>query len=258
MKKTKRDPWKMILAATRDLEQRLRLHWPINYKKDDEAVTCKIASNPLTKRHVITLPSRAAEDFASWRPSAAHELCHAWLAENVDPIFATWKFPRRYSQFVNQELAEFEHRAREMYLAASFLMDVWVNDLRHDHWPELSQQEVTDIATDLQLAVRGGHVRKLCDPNRVMAIVLHVVCSERHGGRPAQMKEVYEALPGDIVQVIHEAVNFMRPMPRLPTERHAALRMLEQYVQQLLALLNASFVPRLVEEDGLTVWEIMK
>lgn len=257
MKKPKRDPWKMVLAAVRDMERTLALSWPTNYGKDPEAQTCRIDSDPVTRRHMITLPSGALDNFSAWRPSAAHELCHAWLAENVDPIFSAWRFPRRCNEFTHQQLTKFKSQLEEMYLATSFLLDVWVDDLRHVHWPELSHQEMRDITQDLMETIRAKRVRTLCEGTHVMAIALHVVSSERHCGQAANMDEIYVALPTETVQVLHEVVGFLRSVPPLPYERVSALRMLEQYAQQSAALLQASFVPQIVEDGGIMVWEIM-
>lgn len=257
MKNKKKNPWKRVLAAVRDMERTLALSWPVKYQRDQAAPTCRIDSDPLLQRHFVTLPSSTLESFAAWRPSVAHELCHAWLAENVDPIFSAWRFPRRCGRFTGQQLAEFQQRAHQMYLATSVLIDVWVDDLRHHYWPELTCQELEETAADLLFIVQRKRISELCKGERLMAIALHVVSSERHGGQKANMDAIYTALPAEIVEVIQEVTHFLQSVPRLSHERQSDLRLLEQYAQQSATLLNTPFAPRLVEEDGIMMWEIM-
>lgn len=248
----------MVLAAARDMQRRLDLSWPVDYRKDMAAKTCRIDSDPSTRRHLVTLPTSALDNVSAWRPSLAHELCHAYLAENVDPIFSAWRFPKRYSEFTGHQLAELNRRAQEMYLSTSFLIDVWVDDLRHRYWPDLTSQELAGTAEDLRYAVRIGCAKGLGEEgSRVMAIALHVVSSERHGGQAAQMDEVNRALPAEIGALIREVAQFMQTVPRLSYNRAQDLQLLERYAQESARLLNAPFVPHLAEEEGVVVWEIM-
>ena len=112
----------------KDYERKFGLNWKIKYffcdaGDKDHNREPHITSIAKDRVHEIHFGENHAQHVHDWKFDFVHELGHAFLAENIDPIFATMYLdPGIYN------LPDFQKKANYLFLAWIAVLDTWVND----------------------------------------------------------------------------------------------------------------------------------
>lgn len=230
----------------------LTLQWPVSYWHVPAANTCQIVCLPDEQRHEVWLLSSAAKNPNEWLPELVHELCHAALAERLDPTFATAYFGRgdEYGNLAGEALVKFTRQVQTFYLAWAHI-DVWVDELRHHHWPELSQVEAERFAEAVSFVAAADQQTMLHQPLQRVALAVHLA-EERRFGLPASG---LERLANQSHWSIEALAKLYQRLPVLPIDRQEALAVLEQSVLQVVDLLKLGIKPELIDAGDRAAWQ---
>lgn len=242
----------ITVGLFRQYESELDLSWPVEYWLDDTEESCEIDSDPEKQIHRVILADYVLANDEIRDTVITHELCRAYLAERVDPAFATTRFPRAYAGFQGR-FADWLKESRRLLFLASFQTSIWANDVRHQRWPELSQIDYDSFDTTIiELASVGGW-ELLGSTTSILSIALNCAERERHG--LAETPSMVDRLGEQQRRFARRALRVYRNLPQLAMDRERDLPVLEKSVQEIAEVLPLRISPRLVEEDGLMRWE---
>ena len=245
------------IGGVQQFETELGLTWPVSYWLDPQEHTCRIYSDPVSRTHEVILAAYAVEDLnGSGLIDLAHELCHAFLVEHVDPAFGTAFFSKEYARLEGQSEKDFAVKYHMFYLAWCHV-DIWVDDVRHVHWPELTQADSDSFVASVYGLAKAGQWQALESPEALLGIALHVAEEERHGLEKASvLDEVVKCLSKQAQTIIAAALGVFRNLPPLTMSREQDLVVLEQSVKDMTEVLSLSISPCIKEEEGRMVWYV--
>lgn len=228
--------------------RRLGLRWKVEFEQDPEQMIHKICSDPEARLHRVILPARPTE------MEVVHELCHAALAERVDPAFATLYFASSYGKLEGEEARAFYEKAQMLY-GAWCHVDLWVDDLRYEHWPELALQDCKRFAQAVYGVALAKQSELLRSVEGLVGIALQIAFIERHKltGQP-DLAPVVRMLGQDAELVVDRLISILGNLPRLSFDAKRDLIALEQSVKAVAQTFGFPIEPRLVQEQGQNVW----
>lgn len=238
-------------------EATLGLQWRRQYIPRPDVDGCRIISDPMQQRHEVWLAGGAATNPEKYRVDIMHELCHAKISEVVDPAFSTMYFKREYGALTGENQQRFNRQAQLANLAWLHV-DVWVNDLRHEHWPELSEEDAKTLYQSARNAIKSGNGNMLHDPKMMIAIALNMAENKRHKLSPKKMSEaeIMRAMGPSRVPTINQLAKLYSGLPKLTLDRDTDLAVLDSSVQQAAKILQLPISPHLIEQDERAVWEL--
>ncbi|MDD4610904.1 MAG: hypothetical protein PHU73_03055 [Patescibacteria group bacterium] len=233
----------------------LGVRWPVTFYLVPGEDTCRILTEIRERAHEVWVHESVLENPGLYTGDVIHELCHASLAERVDPAFSSYYFSKKYGELKGEEWREFGQKAQMVYLAGSHV-DVWVNDLRHDHWPELTEQDNNTFAQGVVGIINLGHTERLRDPRSFLAICQYQAEKDRRGN--ANSSDLFRFLRSKGIALdprAMELVEYFKSLPWLKFEPKKDLELFEQSTQEVARILGLPINPRLVREDDRWVWE---
>ena len=183
-----------------------------------------------------------------------HELCHCSLAEKVDPAFSTVFFTDRWNKVSHSDTNRFGQLAQMLYYAWSHV-DIWVNDLRFTHWPELTTEEHKTFAQGLMIVIQRQEC-VLQSPETLLGLAQHQAEINRHN--LTDSPDLFAVLLASGIKVddqINKLAQYFESLPRLKFKPKKDLKALERSVQEVAKRLNFPINPRLVWE-GRWVWSL--
>ncbi|MDI6603329.1 MAG: hypothetical protein QME57_04490 [Patescibacteria group bacterium] len=248
---------KIRLPQLQPFKAKLGLRWKISYFLAPKETICRVVSNPVSQEHEIWIHPGVRRDFQFFLPDTVHELCHCKLAEAVDPIFSTIAFRKGYGELKGEAAKKFEHRARMIYWAQAHV-DIWVNDLRHSHWPELTQADHESFSQSILELAQIGQWQMLESREGILGIAQHLAEVRRYGLQPVDFSSVFQGIGEKIKSAITELSEFYESLPRLSYEREKDLQTLEKSVKQAAKRLELPISPQLIEDEGRIVWQILE
>lgn len=124
-------------------EEKLELKWKIAYFLTEGEITARIFSDPHFKIHEIRVPVNFYLNPNFYLHDLVHELCHARLAERIDPIFSGAIFRKKYLQS-----KDFQKFATMLYFS-QLHVDIWANDERHHFFPDLTFRDLKTFCISL-------------------------------------------------------------------------------------------------------------
>lgn len=189
-------------------------------------------------------------------PDIVHKLCHCALAERVDTAFSTIWFTEKWNQISRKEPGRFSQSARMLYLAWCHV-DIWVNDLRHKHWPELIAQEHSTFAQGVVILLQRHEWGMLSRSETLLGLAQHQAERERHGlSKSADLFAVLSAHGIEVEKKIKGLAEFFKFLPRLRFKPRKDLKILESSVVEVARRLEFPISPKLVFKNGLWVWDL--
>jgi len=239
----------------RALERPLGLSWPVSYEIREDENTCRIISDPAKASHEIWLHAKVSRDFQLFQPDVAHELCHAWLAENIDPCFSCMYFKREYTGLKGKQAAEFAERARMTYVAWCHV-DIWVNEVRHHYRPKLTTSDLDSFSRSVLGLARRGQWQMLGELTNLLAIALNLAEIERFGLSSPDFSFVLKGVGEKAATLISVFQEFYVSLPQLSIGREKNIKILEESVVRSAQILDLPFIPRLVYQEDRYVWEV--
>jgi len=237
-------------------EQALDLCWPISYWLAPEEQTCRVVCNQKSQVHEVWLSELAFQSPDLLTPDIVHELCHCAIAEQVDPVFSTIWFSEKWNQISRMEPERFGKLAQMLYLAWCHV-DIWVNDLRHKHWPELMAQEYSAFAQGVVILLQRQELEVLSRPETLLSLAQHQAERERHG--LTESPDLFAVLSAHGVEVeerIKGLADFFKSLPRLCFKSRKDLKILENSVVEVARRLEFPINPKLIWEKDKWVWAL--
>jgi hypothetical protein len=231
------------------------LNWLVSYSLKPDEATCRITCLPNEQRHEVWLSASAVQNPDLFLPDIVHELCHAKLAETVDVAFSTLFFRKRYGRLQGQAQLQFARKAQYLYWAWA-QVDIWVNDLRHSHWSELSHVDQESFIGSLAQLIREGQAQYLNTNKAVFGLALQVAEAERHHLAVFDPAAIVDHMNQESRKTYAKLVSFYRSLPPLSFDRTHDLATLEHSVQKVAKHLRFPVSPKLVDEEGRKVWEV--
>lgn len=217
----------------------------------------RILCDPVKKTHEVWVNQEPMNNLSLFIPDLVHELCHASLAERVDGVFATSRFGPESNRLDCEDPDEFVCRASELFLAKAH-EDIWINDLRHAHWPEISQQDADSFAQSAFELTRQNQWEGLRQPTSILGLALQLAEVKRHHLRPIDISPLLRrGLGRDVWRFITETSEFYESLARLQNNRGQDLVIFEASVQEAARKFGLSIHPRLIEGEGQAVWEVV-
>lgn len=237
--------------------QKLGLRWPIRHvhRPGGRALVSIISRQGLHEiRHSESTAINIFETPGTYSPllgSFVHELCHAYLAERIDPIFSGAKFLRRWARATRRERGRFVQKQQLFFSFDGRVVDLWVNDVYNEFWPDLYQTHRHRYG----FLLAHGHTVPFG------SIALYLAEARRHHLPHFDVSHVEHRsiYPGDEMWTEETAASFSRhleSLPQLAFRRDSDLRAYEEADQKAAQLLRFPINPRLIKEDNQMVWEL--
>jgi len=153
--------------------KKLGLKWKIRFFVDEKAEIFSIRCLPTAKEHhIIAAASAMRNSVFNVLYEWLHELCHAKLAEAIDPQFATAFFSKRYPS--KEWLVP---RMKGLYYAWAHI-DIWVNRLMRQIDFQLARQERADFFRAFEALIQTGSPQPLTDPQMAIGLAMSIVETE--------------------------------------------------------------------------------
>jgi len=239
--------------------EKLGLKWSILYILAPKETTCRVVSNAETQTHKIWVHDEAISHKELFLCDLVHELCHCKLAEAIDPIFSALSFPKRYGRLKGKLAQNFKLASHMLYLAFS-LVDIWVDDLRHSLWPELTLKDYESYSKALLFFTKEEfwpEIKRFIEtPENLLGIALYLADNKRRNFSPVNLDPLFKHLSKENKILIERLVDFYSSLPYLSYRAERDLEILEKSVKKAAKLLGFPISPRLVKEEGQMVWEI--
>ncbi len=229
--------------------KKLGLKWEVRYylTQDDRA---RIWCRPEEKMHEVWLPKKKA-----FLPDVVHELCHGKLAEAIDPLFATAAFVKKYAELQGVAQQDLDQKLHQFSWSWAGI-DIWVNDLRHKYWPNLTSQDHSAFIQGIneagaeQLAVFEQYTPAI-------GLAMHMGEAKRHGlGSFGQYMELIMAFDQESRNLLIYLATLYERLPRLFFNKKVDLKAMEEMVKAAARALKFPITPRIIEEEGRNVWEL--
>lgn len=233
----------------------LGLSWDIDYRQNPQGETCQIISDEVRRKHEIILTSPALRNLQGFFSDIVHELCHGKLSEKYSPAFSTILFDEDTNQKYKSKSASKRKKTSERIhqLHMSWVhVDLWVNQLRHAHWPECTAEEATMINRNLPAVAQ--HPSFVPDPKTINVMAMHLADGARYGFETEAITDAIDNLPNPKKQLVHLLEEHYSGVPDLPEEAPQALKVLEDSVKKVAQLFGYSIQPSLIVERGQHVW----
>lgn len=155
------------------------MQWPIEYKVKQDEATCRITSDSKKQIHEVWVHPDVLRKPEFYKVDTVHELCHAKLSEEIDPTFSTIYFTKKSWQPTNIDRKLFDQKAQMLYLAWSHV-DIWVNDLLHQYFPDLTKADVESFSKSVFGLAQTGHWELLQTPENILAIATTITEIKRY------------------------------------------------------------------------------
>jgi len=229
------------------------IQWPVSVEYGSVSGFCLI-TDAVKKRHTIITSSELVEpatgDFLKYKEfHYAHEIGHAWLAENIDLVFS--------SQLIDCGIdgSSWEERRLAVGTVTDFA-DIWANDAIIDvidrgdlvktmvqMWSRRSkrifsrnpQNFILEFASMYGTAVRNKMEREEHELSRIRANLQNTMGIKLSG----QMLEITELCVG---------------LPRITLDPTGATECFVETTGQYLDILEIQPRPKLVKEDNYYIW----
>lgn len=237
----------------RSYEEKLELHWAVQYSLKPRIDAPKVNCFPKQHRHEVWVAS--AEIFL---PDVVQVLCKAHLGENIDGLFATAVFARKYGKLQGHEWEKFAQKGK-MFNLAWTVSDVWASDLRHRNWPDLTYADHETFNKVMAALSLAGRAHIFNDNMLLLAGLAYQLAEIKRLGTTSSddgLAEIFVALSAGTKEVIGELAKIYEQLPSLTYDRDQDLQTLEKGVQDVSKALNFPISPRIIEEDGRKVWEL--
>lgn len=235
-------------------ERALDLVWPVTYWHAPEQATCRVSSAEGVG-HEVWLPTSAVSRPQMFLCDIVHELCHAKLAESVGISFSCLVFAREYGQMQGKDAHWFARASARLYWAWCHV-DLWVNDLRHTHWPEMTKLDNQSFVASVAELANRGQWDFLASDEAIFGMAQCRADLERRGMPAADFARVLSNLNASSRQRYHALLSIYKSLSALSGDGAQDLKMLEQSVRRVAQALKLHINPRLVEEEGMKVWRI--
>jgi hypothetical protein len=254
-----------------DFSKKLDIQYPVLYYVRNFRGTAQIITDISSKRHLIFISPFVNESKKDYVPDIAHELCHAKFSEQLDPIFSTVRFSRKYGQLSGDEYAEFSKKAPFVELCQSYV-DIWINDLRFEIDPKLTQEENDQVISFANKAVESDDRSIITDPRKIISIAMVLAEQKRHKLRMPKILKIMKAY-GNEWKKVTQLRDMMLKLPHLtdgkgnflPEIRDLAINSLEENAKRVSDILNCPIIPFIIDEplieggeEKIKVWDFEK
>ncbi len=261
----------------------LGLEWSTQFVRRTDIETCQIISDPVAQAHEIRLHPNALRNPELFRVDVYHELCHGSISERVDPAFSTMYFPREYGESQGDAAEQAQRRMQMAYWSWAHV-DIWINELRHEHWPELTKEDQASYISSVARAAKAGMVDVLRRPDQIVALSMNMAEKQRYAKRSAtsarssqrggkgkkknggrrrvqkglsmQEREIVNAIGREYLPTIKELRDLFTGLPRLEYDRDTDLAVLEQSVQDVAGILQLPISPSLEQFEDRMIWRL--
>jgi len=246
------DEWKKA-------ELKLQLEWSLCYQQRKDIETCKIISDPEEENHIILIRPEVFNNLDLYRIDVFHELCHAKLSEVVSPAFSTLYFKKECGKLDGEAKKEFQRMAQMLYLAWAHV-DIWVNDLRHENWPELTRQDIESFRKNVEKLSVGNFPEILGNLQTIIGIAINKAETNRHFSHSKKKPKPLNMnfLDRKTMDLINKLAKYYETLPKLKMEESEDIAMLENSVQKVVNIFGFPIKPTLTREDSRSVWSFEK
>ncbi|MCD6412436.1 hypothetical protein J7K91_02045 [bacterium] len=234
-------------------EKEIDLEWPVVYRVKDVS-TCQVTSSPKEKIHEIWIHEWVLYNFDFFLPDVLHELCHCKLAETVDPLFSRTAFPSKYLPKIR------EKEEILVYLGyATKHIDLWVNELRHQYWPEVTFLDHQTFFSSVERMMKESKFSQLFTFEGVFSLAFCLAEEKRYSLKEiTSITSFLKFLPDYLVFFISKISKFLESLPSLSYEKEKDLKLLESSTQKFCQLLMLPITPYIEfdEKEDLYLWKI--
>jgi len=249
----------MLTSRWREAEKTVGLKWSVLYVLKDNIKTCHIASNKQEQRHEIWIHPNVLQNPELFEVDVLHELCHAKLAESTDPLFATTSVSEKYKGLEGEKDRILVKKLKQLGLACLHI-DMWVNDLRHEYWPELTRKDIVSCFDGIKKIAKSGDDYTLGQIEMLIAIAMNIAAVQRNMSKKKRPKyQSTLALYDTNSRVfINKLANYFKSLPRLTGNIREDLAILEESVQHIVNVFDLQIDPKILEENGEGRWDLGK
>ena len=246
--------------------KKLGIKWKIIVTYQEGMLGAVIHSNPFEKTHEITLGKNKENNIADSLPDIAHELCHARFSEELDPIYSTVRFPRHYGELAPDglEYKDFISKAHMVETTQAWV-DIWINELRYNLWPELTAQE--NDRSMAMLSKFGDNFQRYWNDKYSLMVAMILAEQRRNKGKLYQIAHIKNAL-GNEWKKIKKLQDLFEKLPRFTNKgvdfteqaKTVGLIELERVAKEVAKIFHYPITPNIKKEaiasgEDVNVWD---
>lgn len=229
---------------------RLNLRRTVTFCLDESSPNCRSFVDFIRKEYRIYIPQQALANVSSIEGDIISEFCRFKLGEEIDPIFSMPIFLTKYNN------KEFEDKMMVLFFAQSHI-DIWVRELRNQHWPDLMLREQKIFPKILVIAIQRFGKDFLQNLGVQIATAQYHAEQVRYGfENDINIFSVINFLGVSIDERFPRLTEYLVNLPRLSFDKEKDLKILEQTTLDISQILQLSVNPKLVRENNLWVWDL--
>ena len=229
----------------------LELKWPIYYWTDETAQPYLLVSDAIGRRHDISFGPGVLRSSRFFQPDIAQVYCKAKLAEAIDPAFVTLRFRQEYDIAAQA----FRERANLLYQAWAHT-DIWADDVRREHWLELTASDHLTFAQSLIGLVQAGATDVIRSFHGIHGIALVIAQEERYELPQVDLSIVLNVMESHTRSLVYDIAEHYKRVPCLLYDREQDIHILECSVIRVCQLLEFDIRPQIIVQSGIYVWDL--
>ena len=225
-------------------------------------------TDPSNKTHEILLSTNIMHNIKDNLPDIAHELCHARFSEELDPIYSALLFQGHYGKLEpnSQESKNFT-RKKNMLETCQSWVDIWINELRNNLWPELTVQDSDRFMEGLSRLQQTGNLLRYWDDTHTLVLAMILAEQKIYKGREYAIGFLMKAL-GNEWRKVKKLRDLFEKLPRftnggLQFTEQAKMNGLvefERVVREVAKIFNYPIRPTIKKElvpsgERVNVWD---
>lgn len=244
------------LPELREYEKKLNIKQKLSYGVDSDAMNIRIYYDFDEKVCHIGIPPSLLGNPDLCIPYLVFQLCLVKNSE-IDPLLAIGILSSHY-EHIRPEFQEQYRNDRAVWgNVCTFLCKVWAIDLRHAHWPDITQKDHEKYYAFLKDAVDESRSDLFHPLPHLFSLAQHMMEIKRYSLAPFDFSPVLSLLPEEVRAFIHGVAKICESLPTLVGKKEIDVPLFEQWVVRLIYCMGqTSLHPRIIKEDDILKWTL--
>lgn len=202
--------------------------------------------------HFIFVPKNFIDNPGDYRSSWSHEMCHAFLAEKVDPIFSGSLVIGRKSE------PDFQRQLKILSFA-QLHKEIFVDDVRDERLGRDLTIEAYEKAQSNLLFIleKSQKYQDLSFDSSLFWLLAIQIAQDCRYDLNLHSERLLDFLSRQTKKRVQKVLAIYFKIPEINSEREELLSLLETITQKIVReIFKANFVPKIGERKGKKVWLI--
>lgn len=233
------------------------LQWDVEIVYDPRVQMCMCMSESGRKEHKVILNDDMLEFPDKYHHDLGHECAHLYLGEQLGTEWVDIRFCDKTIRFSRKQPLAFEGLAVQLRLAWAG-MDVWIDRVRHQFCPELTEVDLLERESQLEVILKAEEMAAVIDTdvNVLIMLALHIALARKVDFSSRIFDRFQEVAPSR-APLLSEYLALLEVQPDLSFSREKDAQMLEDFVREAARILSYKIKPRLEFRSDVYVWRLV-